>query len=255
MSVDLLAVGAHPDDVEVGIGGLIRKLSDQGWRVAILDLTRGEMGSRGSVKERREEARESAAILGVECRENARLHDGALANTAEQQRAVIPFIRKFQPDVILAPMRGDLHPDHEAAHYLVRDANHFAGLAKLDPQSEWEPWRAPRIYYYSVYREPAMPALIVDVTNQFDAKMAALRAYQSQFHNPDYDGPQTYIATEQFWEAMRARAAYWGTRLVSIHGANQHTAAQVNKGVLYGECLFSDVPVTVESLPGLEKSG
>jgi len=255
LSVDVLAVGAHPDDVEVGIGGLVRKLADQGRSIAILDLTRGEMGSRGSVKERREEAREAARVLGAACRENARLPDGALSNTAEQQRAIIPFIRRFQPDVILAPMRGDLHPDHEAAHYLLRDANHFAGLAKLDPESEWGPWRAPRVYFYSVYREPAMPALIVDVTKQFGAKMDALRAYRSQFHNPDYDGPQTYIASEQFWEGMRARAAYWGTRLVSIHGANQHTADRVDEGVLCGECLFSDVPVTVEALPGLEAIG
>jgi N-acetylglucosamine malate deacetylase 1 len=255
LSVDVLAVGAHPDDVEVGIGGLVRKLTDDGRRVAILDLTRGEMGSRGSVRERKEEARNAAGVLGAVCRESVRLPDGALCNSAEQQRAIIPFLRKFQPDVILAPMRGDLHPDHEAAHYLVRDANHFAGLAKLDPESEWEPWRAPRVYYYSVYREPALPALIVDVTRQFDLKVEALRAYRSQFHNPDYEGPETYIASEQFWEAMRARAAYWGTRLVSIHGVNQHTADQVNKGVLYGECLFSDVPIAVDVLPGLEKTG
>ncbi len=254
MTLDLLAIGAHPDDVEVGIGGLVRKLVDQGHRVGILDLTQGEMGSRGTVEERRAEAQRAAEVLGVVCRENALLPDGALANTAEQQRKVIPFIRMYRPRIILAPMRGDLHPDHEAAHFLVRDASHFAGLAKLDAESEWEPWRAQRVYFYAVYRELDTPTLIVDVTGQFEAKQEALRAYRSQFHNPEYDGPQTYIASEQFWESMRTRAAYWGTRLVSMHGANQGTAGDSGGHTLYGECLFSEIPIPVSVLPGLEDS-
>lgn len=253
MTLDVLAIGAHPDDVEVGIGGVVRKLVEQGHQVGILDLTQGELGSRGTVEERRTEAQQAAEILGAVCRENAQLPDGSLANTTEQQRKVIPFIRMYRPRVILAPMRGDLHPDHDAAHFLVRDANHFAGLTKLDADSGLEPWRAERVYFYGVYRELEMPTLVVEVSAEFEVKLEALRAFRSQFHNPEYDGPKTYIASEQFWESMKTRAAYWGTRLTSMYGANQSPESDAGVQTRYGECLFSEIPVAVSVLPGLEE--
>ncbi len=245
MTVDILAIGAHPDDVEIGIGGLVRKLVDQGYRVGILDLTQGELGTRGSAEERRAEAARAAEILGVAVRENAELPDGGVADSPDQRLTVIPHLRALRPQTILAPMRLDQHPDHDAAHYLVRNANHLAGLAKMMPETAQAPWRAPRMLYYSVYLEPAIPDLIADVTSQFDAKLEALRAFRSQFHNPDYDGEQTWVSTEAFWDTIRTRAQYWGSRL-GVPGADQ-------QGPAYAECLFHDGPIPVQTLPGLEE--
>lgn len=245
MTVDILAIGAHPDDVEIGIGGLVRKLADQGYRVGILDLTQGELGTRGSVEERRAEAAHAAEILGVAVRENAGLPDGGVADSEDQRLAVIPHLRTLRPRMILAPMRHDQHPDHEAAHYLVRNANHFAGLAKMMPETAESRWRTPRVLYYSVYTEPAIPDLIVDVTGQFDAKLDALRAFRSQFHNPDYDGQETWVSTAAFWETIRTRAQYWGARL-GVPG-------EIHQGPAYAECLFHDGPIPVQTLPGLEE--
>ena len=143
-TVDILVVGAHPDDAEVGVGGLIHKMVTQGYSVGILDLTEGELASRGSPAERAEEARVSAEILGVKRRECAKLKDGKIANTSEQQKKLIPLLRSFRPKVLIAPMSDDRHPDHGAAHELVRDANYFAGLAHLDPDAQREPHRAMR---------------------------------------------------------------------------------------------------------------
>ena len=242
-TVDVLAIGAHPDDVEIGIGGTVRKLVLQGRRVGILDLSQGEMASRGSVEERRAEAQRAAEVLGVVRRENAGLPDGGIANTTAQQRAVIRIIRSFRPRVILAPMRDDRHPDHEAAHHLVRAANYFAGLVRLHSANqnsgpESEPWRAPHMYFYAVHKEMAIPQLIVDVSGQFEDKLAALRAFGSQFHNPEYRGVETYVSSAGFWESIQQRAVYWGSRI----------------GVAYGEALFSDGPIAVSTLPGIEEA-
>lgn len=234
MSMDVMAVGAHPDDVEVGIGGLVHKLASRGRKVAVLDLTRGEMGSRGTPEERLEEAAEAAHILGVAERANAELSDGGIANTQEQRRAVIPFVRKWRPRVLFAPMRNDRHPDHDAAHFLVRDANYFAGLTRIETGQE--AYRAPRVYYYAVYGERAIPDLVADITGHLDAKLEALAAYRSQFHNPDYAGPATYVSSPEFWESFRTRAHYLGGRI----------------GVDFGEPLYCDAPLGVDVPPGLE---
>ncbi|MBN2309926.1 MAG: bacillithiol biosynthesis deacetylase BshB1 [Candidatus Hydrogenedentes bacterium] len=237
MTVDVLAVGAHPDDVELGVGGMLHKLTQSGRSAAVLDLTAGEMSTRGSVDERRIEAQRAAGILGVAERAIASLPDGALANTPEQRREVIPFLRRFRPRIILAPMREDRHPDHVAAHGLVRDANFFAGLVKIDTGQE--PHRAQRIYYYHPYyggRE--MPPFVVDISEHFEAKLDALRAHASQFHNPAYPGRATHISSPEFWESIRTKAAYWGDRI----------------GVRYGEPLFSDGPAGIALPPGLESA-
>lgn len=234
--VDVLAIGAHPDDVEVGIGGVVAKLVAQGYSVGILDLTRGEMASRGSVEERAQESREAAEILGVVERECAKLPDGRLANTTDQQQTLIPLLRSLRPRIILAPMENDRHPDHNAAYSLVRDANYFAGLAKLDPDAVREPHRAPDLYFYRVYGDPTMPQLVVDISDHFEQKMRAVQAYKSQFFNPSYSGRPTYVASEEFWDYTRLRAAYWGRRI----------------GVAHGEPVYLAYPLGVAGLPGLE---
>ena len=237
MTLDVLAVGAHPDDVELGIGGLVHKLARRGFRVGILDLTRGEMGTRGTVEERTEESRRAAEILGVVQRENVGLPDGAVANTTDQQRRVIPFLRDFRPKVVLAPMDGDRHPDHSAAHALVRDANYFAGLERIE--TDREPYRAPNVYYYHPYfDDAAVPQFVVDITDDFDAKIAALKAHASQFFSPDYQDKPTFISSETFWESIRTRAAYWGNRIQAT----------------YGEPLYADHPVGIGLPPGLENA-
>ncbi|HOJ33797.1 MAG TPA: bacillithiol biosynthesis deacetylase BshB1 [Candidatus Hydrogenedentes bacterium] len=235
MNADILVVGAHPDDIEIGIGGAVCKFCRAGYRVVLLDLTRGESGTRGSVEERAREAARAADILGVCVRENAGLPDGGLANIPEQRKVVAEYIRKYTPRIILAPMNQDRHPDHNAAHELVRDANHLAGVGGLE--SEYPRFRSKWVYYYRVYVDADTPHLVIDISNEFETKMEALRAYQSQFYNPNYVGQTTYISTPEFWEAIRARAVLLGARI----------QAKYAEGIFVGE------PVAVTLLPGLEK--
>ena len=232
--LDLLAVGAHPDDVDLGVGGLLHKYARQGRRVGILDLTRGEMGSRGTPEERDMEAQTAAGILGAVVRDNACLPDGAVANTSEQQHRVISFIRQYRPRILLATMEKDRHPDHHAAHALVRDAAYFSGLRKIE--TGCAPYRPPYIYYFHPYEEARMPDFIIDISDDFEAKLSALRAHASQFHNPNYSGPTTRIASAEFWDSIQTRAAYWGSRIQ----------------VRFGEALYNNGPAAVDLLPGLE---
>lgn len=234
--VDILAIGAHPDDVEVGVGGMLHKFARAGSRTGILDLTRGEMGTRGTVEERAVEATEAAEILGAAHRANAALPDGGLADTQEQRHALVPFIRAFAPRIILAPFDADRHPDHEAAHHLARNANYLAGLARID--TEQTPHRAPQIYYYRVYGDSTPPQMVINIGEEFETKMKALSAYRSQFHNPEYAGSPTYVSSEGFWKSIQTRAECWGQRI----------------GVAHAETLYALEPITLDALPGIESS-
>jgi len=235
-AVDILVVGAHPDDAEVGMGGLIHKMASKGYSVGILDLTEGELASRGSPAERAQEAAAAAEILGVARRESAKLKDGKVANTNEQQKKLIPYLRSFRPKVLIAPMTDDRHPDHGATHELIRDANYFAGLRHMDPDAQREPHRVMRRYFYRVYGDPTPPQLVMDISEHMDAKMAALQQYKSQFYNPEYGGFPTYVSSPEFWDFVRTRAAYWGNRI----------------GVRYGEPLYITRPLGIDTLPNLE---
>lgn len=230
---DLLIVGAHPDDVEVGVGGIVAKAAKAGMRVAILDLTEGELGSRGSVEERRSEAQAASVALGVAHRANAQLADGGVANSDTQRRKLISHLRELRASVLLCPMHTDRHPDHDAAHYLVRDANYLAGLSRIDTGQE--PHRASQIYYYRVYGESTPPSALIDISDVFETKLAALRAYKSQLFNPQYEGAATFVSSEAFWNSIRVRAEYWGARI----------------GVKYAEPIYSDSPIALTTLPGL----
>lgn len=234
MTLDVLAVGAHPDDADLGVGGTLIKLSRRGFTTGILDLTRGELSTRGQLDERNAEAREAARLLGAAIRENAGLPDGRVANTPEQRDVVIRHLRSLRPKVLLAPMVPDRHPDHAAAHALVKDANFLAGVRKIDTGQE--PHRTNHLYCYYAYHEAGVePRFVVDITAEFDAKTTALRAFKSQFYNPAYPGEPTWIASEAFWDAMQARAAYWGARI----------------GARYGEPFFTDAPLGFDGFPGL----
>lgn len=230
---DLLVVGAHPDDVEVGVGGIAAKAAKAGKRVAILDLTEGELGSRGSVEERRSEAQAASAALGAILRANAQLPDGGIANCDAQRRKLITHLRNLRAAVLLCPMHTDRHPDHDAAHYLVRDANYLAGLSRIETGQE--PHRAAHVYYYRVYGESTPPSALIDISDVFETKLAALRAYKSQLFNPQYEGTATFVSSEAFWNSIRVRAEYWGARI----------------GVKYAEPIYSDAPIALTTLPGL----
>jgi len=230
---DLLVVGAHPDDVEVGVGGIAAKAAKAGKRVTILDLTEGELGSRGSVEERRSEAQAASAALGAILRANAQLPDGGIANCDAQRRKLITHLRNLRAAVLLCPMHTDRHPDHDEAHYLVRDANYLAGLSRIETGQE--PHRAAHVYYYRVYGESTPPSALMDISDVFETKLAALRAYKSQLFNPQYEGAATFVSSEAFWNSIRVRAEYWGARI----------------GVKYAEPIYSDAPIALTTLPGL----
>lgn len=235
MSVDVLAIGAHPDDVELGVGGTILRLAQDGYSVGILDLTLGELGSRGSVEERMKEAQDASERLQVSARYNAELPDGGLQNTPEQRNEIIPYIRMLRPKLLLVHRHSDRHPDHRAASELVRDANFFAGVSSI--VTEEAPYRAEHIYNYNPYTDDdAPPQMIMDISAVFDLKMDALASYRSQFHNPEYQGTETLISSETFWNNIQKRAAYWGQRI----------------GVEYGEPLYREGPLGITGFKELE---
>ena len=235
MSVDVLAIGAHPDDVELGVGGTILRLTQDGYSVGILDLTLGELGSRGSVEERMREAEEAAERLQVTVRHNAELPDGGLQNTPEQRNEVIPYIRMLRPKLLLVHRKNDRHPDHRVAAELVRDANFFAGVASI--VTEDSPYRADHTYQYNPYTDDdSPPQVVMDISGVFEQKMDALASYRSQFHNPDYEGAETLVASEAFWNNIQKRAAYWGQRI----------------GVEFGEPLYREGPMGIRGFKELE---
>lgn len=237
MSIDVLAIGAHPDDADLGVGGTLLLLAAQGFSTAILDLTQGEAATRGSVRERMKEADKSARVLQVRERYNAELPDGALANTHEQRLKVIPFIRALRPLILLSHHHEDRHPDHREAHDLVRDANFFAGVTSIDTGDGDEPYRAPHIYLYNPYYDGAdRPTFVMDISDFFERKLKALKSFRSQFYNPGYAGTETYVSSPEFWDMITVRAAYWGHQ---VH-------------VAHGEPLYAEGPVAMDILPGLE---
>lgn len=233
-TVDVLALGAHPDDADLGVGGTLLVLAKQGYTTGIVDLTEGELGSRGTPGERVDEGTEAARRLGLAHRSSARLPDGGIQNIDGQRRAVIPIIRTLRPKILLVHEPPDRHPDHSAAAHLSRDANFFAGVTTIS--TGHEPYRAPTVIGFRPYFDDAHePELILDISEVFEQKLEALRAYKSQFYNPDYQGPQTYISSEGFWQSIETRARFWGQRA----------------GFRYGEPLFFSGPVPIGTLPGL----
>ncbi len=236
MRFDVLAIGAHPDDADLGVGGLLCKLAKAGKRTAILDLSEGELGSRGTVAERREEASASTTILGVTTRFNAQLPDGGITNSMEQRLALVRILRETRPTIVLGPMEPDRHPDHEGAHKLVKDACFFSGVHGIDTGQV--PHRPTTVYGYYAYQEgEKLPSHVVDISTVFERKMDALRSFRSQFYNPDYEGAATHVASQQFWDSIETRAAYWGNRI----------------GVRYGEPLYGTLPVAMDLPPELEE--
>lgn len=215
MKLDILAFGVHPDDVELGCAGTIMAAIDQGKKVGIVDLTRGELGTRGTPTTRTQEAAAAAKIMGVDVRENLDMADGFFTNDEAHQRKIIALIRKYQPDVILANAPEDRHPDHGRSAKLVSDAAFLSGLRKIETIHEGvtqNAWRPAYTFHY-IQDRFIQPSFVIDITAYMERKMEAVLAYGTQFTGADTSEPQTYISSPQFLETVKARALMLGKRI------------------------------------------
>ncbi len=215
MKLDILAFGVHPDDVELGCAGTILAAIDQGKKVGIVDLTRGELGTRGTPTTRTQEAAAAAKIMGVDVRENLDMADGFFTNDEAHQRKIIALIRKYQPDIILANAPEDRHPDHGRSAKLVSDAAFLSGLRKIETIHEGitqSAWRPAYTFHY-IQDRFIQPSFVIDITAYMERKMEAVLAYGTQFTSADTSEPQTYISSPQFLETVKARALMLGKRI------------------------------------------
>ncbi|HVS14974.1 MAG TPA: bacillithiol biosynthesis deacetylase BshB1 [Thermoanaerobaculia bacterium] len=236
MTVDVLAIGAHPDDVELGCGGTLLRLADAGRSTALLSLTRGEAGTRGTAEQRSRESHAGAARLGA--REAVLLDcgDGGLRCGVAEEDALIAQLRRWRPRVVLGPPVRDRHPDHERAHRLVRDCCYYAGLARRAPDAG-APHRPERALWYMLH-DPIEPTLVVDVTPVWERKLAAIAAHASQFPAAPAngagadDGPPTRASSRLFWDAIDGRARHFGLMI----------------GVERGEPFVCEGPLAVDDL-------
>jgi N-acetylglucosamine malate deacetylase 1 len=216
MPVDVLAIAAHRDDVELTCAGTLLRAADAGHRTGILDLTAGEMGTRGSAALRQEEAERAAAILGASERRNAGLPDGGIFNTPETRRLVVEQIRHFAPRVVILPFPIGRHPDHRIASELSRDACYLAGLARFDAAGA--PHRPHKILYSLAYREdPVKTTFVVDVSAQFERKLAAIRCYASQFDGAKAAG-EIFPTGQDLYSLVEVQNAHYGSLIRARYG-------------------------------------
>ncbi len=208
IKLDILAFGAHPDDVELGCGATIAKEIALGKKVGIVDLTRGELGTRGSAEIRDEEAAAAAKILGVSIRENLRFRDGFFVNDEKHQLEIIKMIRKYRPEIVLCNAIDDRHIDHGKGSKLVSDACFLSGLRRIETELDGESqeaWRPKLVYHYIQWKN-IEPDFVVDVTGFVEKKIAAIMAYGSQFYEPNSNEPITPIATKNFLDSLHYRS-------------------------------------------------
>jgi bacillithiol biosynthesis deacetylase BshB1 len=213
LKLDILVLPVHPDDAELGCSGTILKEVALGRKVGIVDLTRGELGTRGSAEIRDKEAGASAKVLGLAVRENLAMPDGFFENTKEYQLKVITAIRKFQPEIVITNAYHDRHPDHGRASRLVEDASFLSGLRKIETAVDGKPqqaWRPKQVLHF-IQDNYIDPDIVIDVTDHWDKKVESIYAFGSQFFNPDWKGePQTYISSPEFMAVIEGRAREFG---------------------------------------------
>ncbi|ULQ54474.1 bacillithiol biosynthesis deacetylase BshB1 [Flavihumibacter fluvii] len=240
MKLDILAIGVHPDDVELGCSGTIINEIKNGKKVGVIDLTQGELGTRGDVTRRYAEAARAGEIMGITVRENLKMRDGFFINDEAHQLLLIRAIRKYQPEIILSNALDDRHPDHGRAGKLIADASFLAGLVKIEtrdndglPQDRWR----PKYILHYIQDRLHEPDLIVDISAVFEQRMMAIEAYTTQFYNPEMEaeGPRTYISTPDFRESVVARARMLGKRI----------------GVRYGEGFTTQKSIGIKTLDAL----
>lgn len=211
MKLDILAIGAHPDDVELGCGATLAKEIHNGKKVGIVDLTRGELGTRGTAATRDKESENAADILGVEIRLNMEFSDGFFVNDKYHQLELIKMIRKYQPDIVLCNAVDDRHIDHAKASNLVSDACFLSGLVKIDTKCDdyddcWQdPWRPKHVYHYIQWKN-LEPDFVVDVSGFMDKKMEAVLAYKTQFFDANSEEPETPISSKNFTDSVKYRS-------------------------------------------------
>jgi N-acetylglucosamine malate deacetylase 1 len=224
MKLDILAFGAHPDDVELGCSGTIAKEVNLGKKVGIIDLTRGELGTRGSVETRNSESAKASEILGVSVRENLDMRDGFFVNDEAHQLKVIQMIRKYQPEIVLCNAIDDRHIDHGKGSKLVSDACFLSGLRQIKTElngENQEAWR-PRVVYHYIQWKNIEPDFVVDISAFMETKMQSVLAYGSQFYDPKSNEPVTPIASKNFLDSIKYRAQDFG-RLVGVEYAEGFT--------------------------------
>ena len=225
MKLDILAFGAHPDDVELGCAGTILKEVALGKKVGIVDLTRGELGTRGSAEIRDKEAAAAAAILGVSVRENLAFRDGFFVNDEAHQLEIIKMIRKYQPEIVLCNAVDDRHIDHPKGSQLVSDACFLSGLIRIATSldgEEQKAWRPKVVYHYMQWKN-LVPDFVVDITGYVEQKTAAILAYSSQFYDPNSKEPESPISSKNFLESLNYRSRDLG-RLTGLEHAEGFTA-------------------------------
>ena len=215
MNLDILAFGAHPDDVELFAGGTLAKMAALGYSTGIVDLTRGELGTRGTPAVRAKEARAAAAILGLKVRENLRFPDGGVAVTPAARLRVIRVLRKYRPKIVMAHHWDDPHPDHVHASRLITEAVHHSGLAKIETGQERH--RPPVILYFKLPFD-VTPGFVVDVSDYAGRRAAAIAAHRSQLYDPDGGGPQTILSSPDFLTHVENIHSYYGTLIGKSKG-------------------------------------
>ena len=236
MSIDILAIAAHRDDVELTCGGTLIRAAKQGRTTAVVDLTAGEMGTRGDAKSRAQEADRAAAIMKLSARENLGLPDAAIVNDPATRELVARAIRKFKPRIVIAPARQGRHPDHRTTAELVRDACFVAGLAKLAPDiPQHRPLKV--VHCISFRQDFEKPTFVVDISNEFEEKLAAIRCFETQFGGANQAG-EVYPNGEPLYDAIRHYSAYYGSMIRTR----------------YGEPFFTTETMRVDDIAALEVS-
>jgi bacillithiol biosynthesis deacetylase BshB1 len=220
MVLDVLVFAAHPDDAELSMGGTIAKLTGGGVKVGIVDLSKGELGTRGSAEIRMEEAHRAGEILKISIRENLGFKDGSLKFNDEYLKTIITYIRKYTPKIIFAPYYNDRHPDHSDTSQLIKEAYFFSGLTKIITEDNGIIQLAyrPRKLFYYMQSYDAKPSFVIDISATFETKMEAVKAYATQFYNPDSKEPETFISSLNFVKYLDARARYFGFKIGKDYG-------------------------------------
>lgn len=227
--LDILVLPVHPDDAELGCAGTILKHVALGKKVGIVDLTKGELGTRGTPEIRAEEAEAAGKILGLTVRENLGLPDGFFENTRDYQLKVVSAIRKYQPEIVITNAYYDRHPDHGRANQLVENSAFLAGLRKIETYADGalqEAWR-PRLVLHFIQDTYITPDVVIDVTEHWDQKVASIMAFGSQFYNPNWENePQTYISSPEFLKVVEGRAIEYG-KSIGVKYAEGFTSKKI----------------------------
>lgn len=237
MKIDILAFGSHPDDVELSCTGTLLVEKQNGKKIGVIDLTQGELGTRGTPETRKQEAMDATAILGLDVRENLDLGDGFFENSESNKKNVISVIRKYRPEIILINAPEDRHPDHGRGAKLVADASFLSGLIKIETFVDGavqQPWRPKYVLNY-IQDRYLKPNFVVDVTSVFEKKLESIRAYKTQFYNPELNEPETYISTPDFLDSIIYRARMFGKMI----------------GVKFAEGFISEKMIGISSLDAL----